>query len=577
MRRLVLIAIMTLASVSCTPVSTPPSTAGKPAVDQGPDWTLATRASFYSQDQGSQIMPVQWIIALKQPNGDPFLAGNLTRYGYLANAENPTSILPVGFTAAGPVGGQVIGMTCAACHTRQIEVQGAAYRIDGGPAIVDFQSFLRDLDTAVNAVITDPTAFQEFATAVLGQPHSPADEAKLMADLKAWYLRYDTLMQRALPASPWGPSRLDAVAMIFNRLTGLDLGPPPSYLIANNIMRADAPVRYPFLWNAAIQDKTQWPGFADNGDTLLGVARNLGEVFGVFATFQPTKDLSHPFLKVNYLGVNSANFEGLDVLERLIRKIGPPKFPWPIDATLAKQGEAIFARATAQGGCAECHAITPGQTRPIDNRTWATPLIDVGTDSREYDILARQVSTGVLSGAGIPLVFPALQPNDTAFRTLSTAVVGSILEKLVPFTVPAPTASGQAAGGANLAAGALAATPEAQELKGAFAAPAPATFKYESRVLQGIWATAPYLHNGSVPTLADLLKPAAQRPASFPVGPAYDPVAVGLAGTQTKFNYTLVTSDCTARDSGNSRCGHEFGASLTDAEKQALLEYLKQL
>ena len=77
--------------------------------------------------------------------------------------------------------------------------------------------------------------------------------------------------------------------MIFNRLTGLDLGPPPSYLIPGNIQKAAAPVRYPFLWNAAIQDHTQWPGFADNGNTILGLARNLGEVYGVFATFAPQK------------------------------------------------------------------------------------------------------------------------------------------------------------------------------------------------------------------------------------------------------------------------------------------------
>ena len=47
-------------------------------------------------------------------------------------------------------------MTCAACHTRQIEVDGVAYRIDGGPAIVDFQSFLADLDTAVGTVLPLP-------------------------------------------------------------------------------------------------------------------------------------------------------------------------------------------------------------------------------------------------------------------------------------------------------------------------------------------------------------------------------------------------------------------------------------
>jgi hypothetical protein len=96
-------------------------------------------------------------------------------------------------------------------------------------------------------------------------------------------------------------------------------------------------------------------------------------------------------------------------------------------------------------------------------------------------------------------------------------------------------------------------------------------------VLQGIWATAPYLHNGSVPTLADLLKPATERPAAFQVGPAYDPVNVGLATDQAIFNYTLKTTDCSDRNSGNSRCGHEFGTQLAPAEKRALLEYLKVL
>ena len=99
--------------------------------------------------------------------------------------------------------------------------------------------------------------------------------------------------------------------MIFNRLTGLDLGPPPSYLIPGNIQPATAPVRYPFLWNAAIQDHTQWPGFADNGNTILGLARNLGEVYGVFATFAPEKT----FFGIDYLATNSADFPGLLALE----------------------------------------------------------------------------------------------------------------------------------------------------------------------------------------------------------------------------------------------------------------------
>ncbi|MGE0419575.1 MAG: hypothetical protein AB7O80_22455, partial [Acetobacteraceae bacterium] len=123
----------------------------------------------------------------------------------------------------------------------------------------------------------------------------------------------------------------------------------------------------------------------------------------------------------------------------------------------------------------------------------------------------------------------------------------------------------------------LANTPTAQTLRGAFQTPTPTSIAYEARVMQGIWAAAPYLHNGSVPTLADLLKPAAERPASFVIGPEYDPAKVGLAATQTKFTQVLLTTDCSARNSGNSRCGHEYGIELTPAQKRALLEYLKTL
>ncbi|MGB8898295.1 MAG: di-heme-cytochrome C peroxidase, partial [Methylocella sp.] len=254
-------------------------------VDQGPNWTPTTRADFYTQDQGSRIMPLSWLEALKQAGGSPFLADSLGRYGYLPNPANSNG-LPVGFTASGPQGSQFAGMTCAACHTRQISVDGTEYRIDGGPAIVDFQTFLTDLDAAVKRVLGDDATFQTFARAVLGvAAPQPDDVVALKENVKAWYLRYNTLITLGLPMAPsppWGPSRLDAVGMIFNRLTGLDLGPPPSFLIPDNIKHADAPTRYPFLWNAARQDKTQWPGFAKNGIDLLGLARNLGEVYGVF-------------------------------------------------------------------------------------------------------------------------------------------------------------------------------------------------------------------------------------------------------------------------------------------------------
>ena len=80
-----------------------------------------------------------------------------------------------------------------------------------------------------------------------------------------------------------------------------------------------------------------------------------------------------------------------------------------------------------------------------------------------------------------------------------------------------------------------------------------------------------------MPTLADLLNQATERPVSFQVGPAYDIDRVGLATVQTRFNDTLTTTDCADRNSGDSRCGHEFGTQLKPEDKRALLEYLKQL
>lgn len=550
-------------------------------IDQGPDWTPATRADFYTQDQGSRIMPLSWMAALEQSNGAPFLADSLGRYGYLPNPAN-TNGLPVGFTSAGPQGSEIAGMTCAACHTRQISVDGKEYRIDGGPAIVDFQSFLSDLDAAVGRVLGDDAMFQTFARAVLGGADpTPEDLASLRENLQAWYLRFHTLITRALPKAAWGPSRLDAVGMIFNRLTGLDLGPPPSYLIPENIKEASAPVRYPFLWNAPRQDKTQWPGFADNGNDILGLARNLGEVYGVFAVFEPKKEWWH-LLGVNYLNNNSANFDGLGKLEGLVKQIGAPKWPWAIDAALAEQGKAIYNRPTAQGGCGDCHAIRPGQVRFLDVQTWATPLQDVGTDTREYEILNWTAKTGVLKGAEIPFITSPLKESDLAISVLSTSVLGSIIQNYVPLTATTQETQAKQLERFRL-------PPALQDLKGAFhlpsqpspsskqAVPPTTQYVFEARVMEGIWAAAPYLHNGSVPTLNELLTPSSRRAHAFKIGPAYDTVNVGLAIEQTKFDYTLTTTDCSDRNSGNSRCGHEFGTQLPAAEKKALLEYLKTL
>jgi hypothetical protein len=196
---------------------------------------------------------------------------------------------------------------------------------------------------------------------------------------------------------------------------------------------------------------------------------------------------------------------------------------------------------------------------------WKTPVMDVGTDSAEYSILHwAEKNTGVLDGAEIPFG-PSLKSEDTALNVLVVSVLGSILQNGVLTNQPAMSLLKSLTGAFN------------QPAKDA--APPPA---YEARVLEGIWAAAPYLHNGSVRTLAELLKKPADRVRSFKIGPAYDPVNVGLAKDeeQTKFDYELETTDCSDRKSGNSRCGHagpEYGTELSDEDKKDLLEYLKTL
>src|SRR5438445_8161533 len=134
---------------------------------QGPNWTAATRTDFYTRDQGSRMIPLAWLQALKQSNGLPCLADSLARYGYLPNDPPNSNGLPIGFTASGASGVQIAGITCSACHTRQITAEGKSYRIDGGPAIVDFQGFLTDLDSSVGQVLANDATFNSFAGAAL--------------------------------------------------------------------------------------------------------------------------------------------------------------------------------------------------------------------------------------------------------------------------------------------------------------------------------------------------------------------------------------------------------------------------
>lgn len=101
---------------------------------------------------------------------------------------------------------------------------------------------------------------------------------------------------------------------------------------------------------------------------------------------------------------------------------------------------------------------------------------------------------------------------------------------------------------------------------------------YKARPLNGIWATAPYLHNGSVKSLFELLRPPELRAKSFFVGNReFDPKDVGYLDAPASYGRRFSTTDAQGKPiDGNSNLGHDYGNSgFTDQERRALVEYMK--
>jgi hypothetical protein len=235
-----------------------------------------------------------------------------------------------------------------------------------------------------------------------------------------------------------------------------------------------------------------------------------------------------------------------------------------------------------------------------------TPVLAVGTDPKMVVNSARMSAPGLLAGALMPP--PAIgarigNPVKTS-DILAKAVVGSLVtEALIP-PLPSPTKLAQSGvfralrmdfaehlPGENLDVlldPRLAAKAKAEamvkikafieaRLSNMFTPPPAPGPAYESRVLNGIWATAPYLHNGSVPNLWELLKPAKDRKPTFMVGSrVFDPKNVGYDVERSPFKNGSFVAD-PANSNGNGNGGHEYGATLTDDQRWAIIEYLKTL
>ncbi|WP_260582515.1 di-heme-cytochrome C peroxidase [Sphingopyxis sp. PET50] len=558
--------------------------------DKGPltqGWTRAEQLAWYHGDQGSRLIPHAWLMALEEKGSQAkfFTFDRMAALGYLPpDADDSDGLkygLPIGFAlnTRGDDGlirsrlrwksGQGakepwVGMNCAACHTNEIRHGDAVVRVEGGPGMTDFQTFIEELDLAAEATLADPAKFDRFAAAVLGAG-AARDKDLLRGALKnfvAWEAQVKALNDPPdRPTSRYGHGRLDAVGHILNKVALINQAQDPF------TGAADAPVSYPFLWNIAQHDKVQWNGFAPNrkfklpsGDIVDvgGLGRNTGEVIGVFGDV----NISTPYPGLDGYA-SSVNVTNLDAMEVQVAKLLPPawpgSFPKP-DAALAERGRILFAEE-----CVSCHAILAPDDLDTDIKAVLTPIWagprPVGTDPwMACNTMTIRNRTGNLKdvpegyfGSG-----PKYGAVGSSRQMLVTSVAGSLsgkklelaevfakaglgLPRRIDFSLVAPGSE-------------TAQKTAAQRLAICMAEMNDPLLVYKARPLNGIWATAPYLHNGSVRSLYELLLPPAQRAASFTVGSKqFDPVKVGFVDATGSASFRFSTTDTQGRPiPGNS-------------------------
>jgi len=507
-------------------------------LEQG--WDKEVQQNFWFTTQGSLIMRYNWFLWLeKESSTDLFRsAKNINKYKYIPQDPsilNPDG-LPIGFMKNKEKGIDYVGVNCAACHTGQVKYGETTMIIDGAPAMADYQSFFQDMEKAMHTTVADISKFEKFAKNVLGDDYSKESAMELK---DSFFKATEELKSRnALneTTNPYGFSRVDAFGQIFNMVTAHDLNIP------ENKEEPNAPVSYPFLWDTPQSNLVQWNGLLSNhGAGPIG--RNVGEVLGVFGTLD---------IKPGVLYPSSAKVANLGRLEKRMESLWSPKWPEQhleaIDIEKANAGKILYAN-----NCVNCHS-TIKRTNP-DRRVFAemVALNSIGTDPLMAMNATHKAATGILEGEKITLVDDAVF-GKTAYKAqiLTNAVEGALFDHLLG------TVEGLAISHLDIV------TSDFNAI---------ATPSYKARPLNGIWATAPYLHNGSVPNIWELLKPEEERVDIFYVGSQeLDVKNVGFETNESKNSFKYDTSI-----SGNYNTGHLYGTTLTDKEKWELIEYMKTL
>jgi hypothetical protein len=561
------------------------------------NWTAEQRDWFHHADQGAQTfgIPYEWFIALEQPPLSSTASGlisdplYLDRFGFIyESAETGKLELPVGFAHGGRVvdasGAQLrnpqtnaemtsLGFTCAACHTGRLTYQRTTILFDGGSALTNVRNFQKAVGLSIAYTHLMPWRFARFADRVLGSGGSAAAKSSLRKQFDAVYEQITEVgkLERSVKnkSVDEGFTRLDALSRIGNTVFALDLDHH------ENFVAYSAPVHFPHIWDASWFEWVQY-----NGSIQQPMTRNAGEALGVRAT------VTFPVAK-DQLPTSSVQVNTLFQLEQLLAGNKPPtaanrftgltspKWPEkilpPVNTKLATEGAILY-----QAHCKGCHLPptsdsdfwTARQWLPVNaagERYLNLNMIDiahVGTDPAEAeDMKNRTVAIpGNLAITNDSGQIASTTDFGNALLQVVTRVVNRWYDSQVPPISPLMR----------------------DKMNGFRPDGIRAPLQYKARPLDGIWATPPYLHNGSVPSLYALLSPVAERPTVFYLGNReYDPINVGYRTEKFSGGFRLDTSI-----RGNSNLGHEFnngsskgiiGPLLTPDERRALIEYLKTL
>ncbi|BFM05206.1 hypothetical protein [Halioxenophilus aromaticivorans] len=436
--------------------------------------------------------------------------------------------LPVGMSRRHSLGLDRTYLNCAVCHTSTVvpEVGDAAQLVLGMPAnlfnLYDFEQFMmRCMAEGSGSRIVQLDFIAEMES-LYGRLNTV--DKHIVYPLAIWALQ-DTMHFLANVAGfsqlqpHWGPGRNDTFTNNKVFLYGYDWRSRiPDWHSTGRVNPDDIGiVDFPSTW---LQGKRQ---HRDDGQPMqLHWDGNNSKV--------EERNLNAAVATSSLPA--TIDYAALECIEQWMETLEPPRYPLPVNQPLAAQGEPIYRRY-----CADCHGAS-GRDFSGQYVGHVTHIDEIKTDRYRLDNYTPEL---------------ALNMATTYADTVRTAR---------DHTCP---------GGDTYQADSAERNYRYTHYR--------KTRGYANAPLDGVWARAPYLHNGSVPTLWHLLQPSALRPKQFYRGNnLLHPTEIGFEyrfATNSQ-NQTLFLFDSAIP--GNGNWGHEgkaYGTELSDSEKYALLEYLK--